>query len=107
MKALQLGFFFFLLYACSDHKQGNPLLNNLPEEGPSFRWNEKTTFENIQEIEKELSNEQAATFSRSLGWIGTDSEIDIKKLDGKNAKQIVEIANCLKTKQPPDPDSCL
>ncbi len=107
MKALQLGFLFFLLYSCSEHKEGRPLLNNLPEEGPALRWRQETTFDNIPELEKGLSTEQAATFSRSLGWIGTDSEIDLKKLDGKNAKEIVKIANCLKTQELPDSDSCL
>lgn len=50
---------------------------------------------------QELSNEQTATFSRSLGWIGTDSEIDLKKLDAKNAKEIVKIAIVLKANNLP------
>ena len=74
------------------------LENNVPTDSIRIEWNIDGGLVNINNIEKSLSPESKATFSRSLGWYGTEGQHSLEKLNGLTAKQLVDVVNCLKSK---------
>ncbi|OMH39406.1 hypothetical protein [Motiliproteus sp. MSK22-1] len=73
-----------------------PLENTLPPGGPTIQYDPDSSFKNIDKISATLSDEDSKKFGRSLGWYGTESDFSLEKIDGKTARQSVEIVNCLK-----------
>lgn len=101
----------FVVLAGCDIKEERPsydvIENDLPTSDVVITWKDNQGFDNIAAIENNLSESHKEKFSASLDWIATESGIDLEKLAGKNAKQVVAIANCLKTSKPQEHQSCL
>lgn len=95
-------FFIFLItiaiLGCSlEERPSQSALNNtLPNGGTAIEYSSDKSFTNIDKVTANLSADQAEIFNRSLGWYGTESNFDLARLNGKTARQVVEIVNCLK-----------
>jgi hypothetical protein len=79
----------------------SPIQNTLPAGGMLIDWDEENVHLNIEDVMKGLDEKSKAVFSKSIDWFATESEMGFEYLDGKTAKQAVDIINCLK-KAPPD-----
>ena len=88
----------FLTVGCDleQHRAYAPIENTLPSGGLTVQYDPDSSFKNIDKISATLSDEDSQKFNRSLGWYGTESDFSLEKLDGKTARQSVEIVNCLK-----------
>ncbi|WP_444996419.1 hypothetical protein [Aliikangiella sp. IMCC44359] len=87
-----------VVVGCSLEEQPSQavLENTLPEGGPTIKYDSATSFTNIDQITSNLSAPNAEKFNASLGWYGTESNFGLMKLDGKTAKEVIDIVNCLK-----------
>lgn len=83
---------------CSLEERPSPnvLENTLPEGGPTVEYDPATSFTNIDQVTTNLNAPNAEKFNASLGWYGTESSFGLMKLDGKTAREVVDIVNCLK-----------
>ncbi len=71
--------------------------NTLPDSKLVIKWSRAKGFENQSEIFDSLMDIDRDKFSQSLSWVVTESNIELPSLNGKTAKQLVDITNCLKT----------
>lgn len=88
-----------MLIGCSsdEHPSYEPIQNSLPPGGPSINYDPDTSLSNIPEIERSLNDKDVEIFSKSLSWYGTESNFGFDHIHNINAKQLVDIVNCLKT----------
>ncbi len=86
--------------SCStdEHPSYETLSNNITNENLTISFDSDKGLTNIAEIMKSLPDEQKIVFTQSLSWYGTESEFSLEKLHDKNAKELVDIVNCLKEK---------
>lgn len=90
------------LTACSpehDSPSSDILKNNLPKSGLIIEVSKNGELINIPQLEAQLNKEQLRVFNLSMQWIATESEVPFNKLAGKSAFEIVQIANCFKSKK--------
>lgn len=82
------------------------LENTLPEGGPTVEYDPATSFTNIDQITTNLNASNTEKFNASLGWYGTESNFALVKLDGKTAREVVDIVNCLKKAEKEQQPAC-
>ncbi|MET1257549.1 hypothetical protein [Aliikangiella maris] len=70
--------------------------NSLPIGGIVIQFIPNEGLKNIDQITQTLKKENVKIFNQSLDWYSTESDFPLSKLDGKTAKQLVDIVNCLK-----------
>lgn len=73
--------------------------NNIPNDSLRIEWVDGKGLVNIDAVEKSLSNENRVLFSKSLEWYATEGRYSLEQLDGLSAKKMVDLVNCLKTKE--------
>lgn len=86
----------FIGCSLEEHPSQSVIENTLPKGGPTIAYAPENSFTNIDEITATLSKNHAEKFNNSLGWYGTQSNFGLAKLEGKTARQAVDIVNCLK-----------
>ena len=75
----------------------NVIENTIPNSSLTLKWSQSNGFENQNKVLKSLNRNNKKIFSQSLSWISTESNIKLEILNGKSAKQFVDLVNCLKT----------
>jgi len=85
----------------------DPMTNNIPEGGELIEWHTEQGLLNIADIEKDLGIKNRETFSQSIGWYATESNVGFDRLSGKTARQAVDMINCLKTTVLKNQKKCL
>jgi len=98
-----------IVSGCSydEHPSYKPISNSLPDGGPTINYDPNTSLTNIPEIESYLGEKNAEIFNKSLSWYGTESNYGFEYIHNKNAKQLVDIVNCLKSSTPKDNNKCI
>lgn len=89
-----------------EHPSQTVLENTLPEGGPTVEYDPATSFTNIDQVTMNLNALNTEKFNASLGWYGTESSFGLVKLDGKTAREVVDIVNCLKKAEKEQQSAC-
>lgn len=74
----------------------NIINNTIPASDLRILWN-NNGFVNQENIVNSLNSHDQEIFLQSLSWISTESNINLVLLHEKSAKELVDIANCLKS----------
>jgi len=108
MKNILSIIFISLLIGCSsdEHPSYKPIQNNIPLGGPLINYDPNTSLTNITEVENYLNEKNEDIFNKSLSWYGTESEFGFEYIHNKNAKQLVDIVNCLKVNSQKNQEQC-
>lgn len=108
MKKILLLILVSLIIGCStdEHPSYKAMENNLQSTGPTINYDPDSSFTNISEIQEYLSKEDSEIFTKSLSWYGTESNYGLNKIHNKNAKELVDIVNCLKISVASEQDKC-
>lgn len=108
MKSTLLFFLIFIIVlGCStEERPSYESMENILPSGGVIIYDPDSSFMNIPEVQEGLTEQQKAVFASSLSWYGTESEYGLDKLEGKTAKQLVDIVNCLKTSAPQEQEYC-
>lgn len=94
-------FIFLSIYGCEvqESRPSYDALQNVVSSGTkTMKWNEHDGLLNVDELVDELNDNEKKIFTQSLEWLGTESNIPLSLLSGRTAAQVVDIANCLKSK---------
>ncbi len=98
LKILIAIFTVFSLSCSSDeHPSYEIIHSNLKPGGPTINYDPNSNLTNISEIQEYLSETDELKFTKSLAWYGTESNYGFDKIHNRNAKELVDIVNCLKT----------
>lgn len=97
-----------LVIGCStdEHPSYKAIQNTLQSGGPPINYDPNSSLTNISEIQEYLSKKDSEIFTESLSWYGTESNYGLNKIHIKNAKELVDIVNCLKTSIASEQDKC-
>lgn len=88
------------------HASYEPITSDIAGGGPRLEVNADGEPVNMQTLIASLDEAGADTFNQSLSWFGTESQLPLTSLDGKTAKEVVDLVNCLKASTG-GADSCL
>jgi len=108
MKKILLFILVTLVIGCStdEHPSYKAIQNNLQLGGPTINYDPNSSLTNISEIQEYLSEKDSEIFTESLSWYGTESNHGLNKIHNKNAKELVDIVNCLKISITSEQDNC-
>lgn len=97
-----------LIAGCSpdEHPSYEPIENNLKPGGPTINYDPSSSLTNVSEIQDYLNENDSTIFTKSLSWYGTESNFGFNKIHNKNAKELVDIVNCLKINPSNTQDKC-
>ncbi|WP_250462049.1 hypothetical protein [Microbulbifer litoralis] len=91
-----------LLTACSMEER--PLYtiyeNTLPDQSPTIQLDPEAGLANMDQVTAGLKGDDLSKFNRSLEWYGTESHFGLNRIEGKTARQLVDLVNCLKQEAP-------
>jgi len=87
-----------LLLGCApdEHPSYKPIQNSLPSGGLTINYDPNNSLTNVPEIQALLNENDLEIFTKSLSWYGTESNFGFDKIHNKNARELVDIVNCLK-----------
>ena len=96
------------LFGCSLEERPSwaAIENTLPQGGPTVHYEPSSGLSNVGEVSDHLTDSDALKFNASLGWYGTESVHDLKRLDGKTAREVIDIVNCLKVAEKESQIAC-
>lgn len=104
---------FIILFAvfslgCSsdEHPNYEIIHNSIKSGGPTINYDPESSLTNIPEIQEYLGENDELIFTESLAWYGTESNFGFDKIHNKNAKELVDIVNCLKTNAVNEQEKC-
>lgn len=107
LKILIVIFAVFSLGCSSDeHPSYEIIHNSLKSGGPTINYDPNSSLTNISEIQEYLSEIDELKFTKSLAWYGTESNFGFEKIHNRNAKELVDIVNCLKTNSKNEQEKC-
>ena len=108
MKKILLFILITFVNGCStdEHSNYKAIQNNLQPDGPTINYDPNSSLTNISEIQEYLNEKDSETFTESLSWYGTESNYGLNKIHNKNAKELVDIVNCLKISIISEQDNC-
>lgn len=97
-----------LALGCSQDENPSyePIENILKSGGPTINYDPNSSFTNIAEVQKSLSEKESDIFIKSLSWFGTESSFNLGRVHNKNAKEVVDIVNCLNTSEIDAQEKC-
>ncbi|NNG01443.1 MAG: hypothetical protein HKM93_18790 [Desulfobacteraceae bacterium] len=100
--------FSALIIGCSqdEHQSYVPIDNILKPGGPAINYDPNSSYTNIDEIQKSLSDKESEIFNKSLSWYGTESIFKLERMHNKSAKEVVDIVNCLKISELSNQEKC-
>ncbi|WKD49694.1 hypothetical protein [Microbulbifer spongiae] len=92
----------FTLFACGleERPSYKIYVNTLPEQGPVLQYDPESGLTNLAQVKAGLQERDLDKFNRSLDWYGTESHFGIERIDGKTARELVDLVNCLKKNEP-------
>lgn len=97
-----------LTLGCTDEERPSYKLidNNLPRGGPVIVYSNDEMTSSLDDIRKFVGEDKYEGFDKSLSWYATESSFSMAKISGKNAHQLVDVVNCLKTESPEGQPGC-
>ncbi len=88
------------IFSCSVNEERpnyNIIENTIPNSNLVIKWSKSLGFENQNKILSSLGEKDREKFSQSFSWVSTESNIKLATLNGKSAKEFVDLVNCLKS----------